>query len=93
MIAFFISVSYVVTVSDFYFHIEYDLLKQQEKIAFDKKSIRYYDIIELNTFCNMWTFKVYMSFQHLTNELRVNKICSQLNELYYTYNSGQIIHD
>lgn len=76
---------YVFTISDFYFHIQYDILKQQEKLAHANTDVRYYDVIELNAFCNTDTFNIYMSTQPIVNQLRVNKICSELANVYLSY--------
>ena len=73
---------YVYTQSDFYFFIQLQILKQQEKLDNDNVDIKYYDIVSYNTFCHMQSFRLYMKWQPLDNRLRINRICKELDIRY-----------
>ena len=73
---------FVYVQKDFYFYVEYGLFKQGEKIVDNKKDLKYYDIVLYDTFCNTFTFKLYMKWQPLPNRLKVKKICKELNTIY-----------
>ena len=73
---------FVYVQKDFYMYVEYGLFKQSEKFNDNKKDLKHYDIILYDAFCHIYTFKLYMRFESIPNQLLANKICSELNIAY-----------
>jgi len=78
-------ISSVWVFSDFYYAIESDLIKAHQLMKNEKyksHNIFYQDIIKYHTYCHKKTFKIYMDFQSLDEQIKINKVCSKIENIY-----------
>lgn len=68
--------------SPFWFFVEQQMFKQNEKINQDFGDLKYYDIVTYNSFCQYDQFKFYMKTEPLNSQLRVDRTCKLLGNYY-----------
>lgn len=66
----------------FWFFVEQQIFKQNEKINQDFADLKYYDIVVYNAFCEYDEFKLYMKVEPINNRLKIDRTCKLLNKYY-----------